>query len=340
MSDFVALKKHLPGTEIRWNEPIARYTTMGVGGPARAMVIAKKSQDIVRAVRAAGKIGLDYLIIGGGSNLVVADAGFSGLVIKNQAQGIRLLGSAGPKKLRRVKPRYRSFEPKKFYQFSDLDYEEEKKAVLVEAESGVRLAQLIGWCLAQGITGLQWFAGIPASAGGGIYMNLHGGTHFLGDLVQGAKLLTPEGRLKKVDQDYFEFGYDKSKIQKTREIVLSATFRLIRGEVDRARQTAVTWARRKSVQPQRSSGCIFQNLSPFQQRKLNLPTPSAGYLFDKVLKLKGKKVGQAVISPRHAAFIENLGGASAKDVLTLVEMMKRAAARKGLRLKTEVVIIA
>lgn len=312
---------------------------MGVGGQAAAMVIAKKAEDIVKAVTACRRLDLKYLVLGGGSNLIVPEAGFDGLVIKNQAQGIRLKGRAKPKRLKRVKPRYRPVEPKKFYQFADLDYQEAGESVLVEVESGTRMAQAIAWTLNHGLTGLQWFAGIPASVGGGIFMNLHGGTHFLGDIVESAKVLTPAGRVKKVGQDYFEFGYDKSRIQETREVVLSVIFRLRRGDVDRARETAVTWARRKSIQPQRSSGCIFQNLSPYQQKKLDLPTPSTGYLFDKVLKLKGTKVGQAVISPKHAAFIENLGGAKASDVLILIEKMKQAAAKRGIRLKPEVVIV-
>ena len=109
------------------------------------------------------------------------------------------------------------------------------------------------------------------------------------------------------------------------------------GDVGRARAAAVEWARRKALQPQKSAGCIFRNLSSTEQQRLRLPTPSIGYLVEHVLKLKGERRGDAIISPRHAAFIENLGQASAADVKDLIALMKtRAKSELALDLIEEV----
>ena len=95
---------------------------------------------------------------------------------------------------------------------------------------------------------------------------------------------------------------------------------------------------KKSQQPQLSAGCIFQNLSASEQKKHNLPTPSIGYLMDKVLGLKGKIIGQAQISEKHAGFITNLGQAKAEDVVKLIKLMKQTAKQKlNLDLKLEIV---
>ncbi|HPN74609.1 MAG TPA: hypothetical protein PK386_04895, partial [Candidatus Marinimicrobia bacterium] len=112
------------------------------------------------------------------------------------------------------------------------------------------------------------------------------------------------------------------------------------GNVEQARIVAQEWKSRKSFQPRRSAGCIFKNLSPEAQKQFNLPTSSVGYLIDKVLNLKGLRIGGAVISPKHAAFIENDGTASAKDVYELIKIIKtKAKETLGLELETEVELL-
>jgi UDP-N-acetylmuramate dehydrogenase len=126
-----------------------------------------------------------------------------------------------------------------------------------------------------------------------------------------------------MNNDYFQFDYDWSILHQTGEIVLWTDLHLKKGDVQKAGALARDWARQKANQPRRSACCIFRNLTAAQQKQYNLPTPSAGYLVDKILNLKGKKCGDAVISPKHAAFIENLGKASAADVMELIKLIQQ-----------------
>jgi UDP-N-acetylmuramate dehydrogenase len=338
-SDFdLALSKVFD--EIKIDEPLAWHTTFGVGGPAARLVTAKNAGQIQNGLRLAHQFNFPVFILGWGSNLIVSDRGFAGLVIKNRAQNWQILGATAKlkttpqKTLARLQP-----QGEGYYQIDDLMYsEEDSPPVIVQAESGAKIDTLMKALLKQGITGLQWFAGIPATVGGAIYMNMHGGYHFFGDFVHRALLFDAKSsEAKEVDQAYFKFDYDDSILHQTREAVLWAQLRLFRGNVGRAQATAREWARRKALQPQRSAGCIFRNLSPEEQKRLNLPTPSIGYLVERVLKLKGIRRGDAIISPRHAAFIENLGQARAEDVRALIDLVAaKARTELGLELYEEV----
>ncbi len=324
------LQKNFPG--LKQHEPLAQHTTLGVGGPARWFVTATAIEQLQSGLQLAHERNIPVFILGWGSNLIVSDQGFPGLVIQNRAKNWKLIEApeapiSSQKNPATSPPRLEALG-EQYYRVDDLMYsEEEAPAAIVQVECGAKTEPLMKALLRRGITGLQWFAGIPASVGGAIYMNLHGGYHFFGEVVLRASLYDPraEVRLKIVDQDYFQFDYDRSVLHQTKETVLWAQLKLHRGNVERARATAVEWARRKALQPQKSAGCIFRNLSSDEQKRLNLPTPSIGYLVEHVLKLKGARRGEAVISPRHAAFIENLGAASAEEVKELIALMKNKA---------------
>jgi UDP-N-acetylmuramate dehydrogenase len=168
---------------------------------------------------------------------------------------------------------------------------------------------------------------------------MHGGNHFFGDFVHSAYLYDGQD-VKKVQNDYFQFGYDWSILHSTAEIVLEANLILHYGDTEKAKALSVDWARRKSLQPQKSAGCIFQNLTKEQQQQLDLPTSSIGYLIDKVLGLKGLQKGDAIISPEHAAFIVNRGKARAADVYYLYKtILQKANEQLGIKLKPEVEFI-
>jgi UDP-N-acetylmuramate dehydrogenase len=318
---------------VKIDEPLALHTTLGVGGPAARLVTATTAEQLQNGIRLAHAHNVSVFVLGWGSNLIVSDRGFPGLVIKNRARNWQVVQESAsattptaPPIPARLKPAHEGY-----YQIDDLLYsEEEAPSVSVQVESGAKIDTLMKALFKQGITGLQWFAGIPATIGGAIYMNMHGGYHFFGDVVQQALLFDPQatntdGGFKQVDQAYFQFDYDYSILQKTKETVLWAQLKLFRGDVQRAQATAREWARRKALQPQRSAGCIFRNLSPEEQKRLNLPTPSIGYLVEHVLKLKGVRRGDAIISPRHAAFIENLGNARAEEIKALIDLVAEKA---------------
>lgn len=330
-----ALKKIF--LEIKSDEPLSQHTTIGVGGPARRFVTANTSEQLVEGIRLCKTFGVPVFILGWGSNLIISDSGFPGVVIQNRAQSWRVVSDQFSEKIVNSTPSRLTPVGDKFYQADDLEYSEANDPpVLVQIDSGAKVDPLIKTLLQNGITGLQWYSGIPATVGGAIYMNMHGGYHYFGDLIVKAALID-SGNVKEVERDYFRFDYDWSILQETRETVLWAQLLLRKGDVERARGVAREWARRKSLQPQKSAGCIFRNLTADEQRRLNLPTPSVGYVVDRVLKLKGERRGDAIISPRHAAFIENLGNASASDVKALIDLMReKAKAELELDLKLEV----
>jgi UDP-N-acetylmuramate dehydrogenase len=336
---MIDLKKQLPGLKL--NQPLAEQTTFGIGGPAEYFYLAKTTADLIKAVKTARQNHLAFIVLGNASNVLVPDKGIKGLVIKNQTSQIKVL-STPPGKLAapQIPARFKSLD-KSFQDMAQLEYDESKyPPILVEMDSGVFLPKAIFSLINQGITGLEWFAGIPATIGGACYINLHGGHKFFSDYLFNAKILTKANQVKTVPPGYFQFSYDQSKLKTKKEIVLSATLRLYRGPKEKALKIAQAWAEKKSHQPQRSAGCIFRNLSQAEQKKLGLPTSSIGYLMDKVLKLKGKTIGQARISPKHAGFIENLGGARAKDVIQLIKLMKQTAKKKlNLNLKLEIVCL-
>jgi UDP-N-acetylmuramate dehydrogenase len=316
---------------LKHNEPLAAHATLGVGGPARWFVTATTAEQLQSGVQLAHECTIPVFVLGWGSNLIVSDEGFAGLVIQNRAKNWKLIATpASAREPSATSGARLQALGEQYYRVDDLIYSEERDPVaIVQVESGAKIEPLMKDLLRQGITSLQWFAGIPASVGGAVYMNMHGGYHFFGDLVLRALLYDPcvssQSRLKLVDHDYFQFEYDSSVLQQTKETVLWVELKLHFGDVARAQATAVEWARRKALQPQKSAGCIFRNLSSEEQKRLNLPTPSIGYLVEHVLKLKGERRGDAVISPRHAAFIENLGQATAKEVKELIGLMKTKA---------------
>lgn len=286
------------------NEPLKNHTTYKIGGPAKYFFVAKTVKDLTESITYARINKIPFLLIGNGSNILFTDAGFNGLVIKNVTSKIKILPNNH-----------------------------------VKLDSGVLLPKAIFSLLNKGLTGLETFVGIPATIGGATYMNIHGQGKFWADFLVSATLFTPENQIKTVLKPYFRFGYDSSIIMQTKDIVLTNTLKLESGLKEKSLKLVKRLQRLKAHHPQVSAGCVFRNLTLNQQKKLNLPSPSIGYLMDKVLNLKGTQIGQARISLNHAGFIENLGNASSQDVLDIIKLMKKTAQEKlDLNLKLEIEI--
>ncbi len=323
---------------LKRDEPLSRHTTLRVGGPARYFLTATSTEQIEEAIKLSRQFEIPYFVLGWGSNIIVSDYGFPGLVIQNRAQSWRILNEEAGVEYSSTNSAQR-FETVggEYYTTEGLHYSDaDAPVVLVRVDSGAKLGPLMNALFREGLTGLQWFAGIPASVGGAIYMNMHGGPHFFGDLV--ARALLFDGKeAREVEHSYFAFDYDYSLLHRTKETILRADLKLRRGEVARSVQIAREWAARKSLQPQISAGCVFRNLTPEEQARLQLPTSSIGYLIDHVLKLKGERRGDAIISPQHAAFIENLGNAKAAEVMALMALIQEKTRKElGLELIPEV----
>ncbi|MDO8658596.1 MAG: UDP-N-acetylmuramate dehydrogenase [Candidatus Levybacteria bacterium] len=312
------------GSKIRIDEPMSKHTTFKIGGPAQYYVDVENIDDLVKAVNTSRRLKIPFFILGGGSNIIVSDSGVKGLMIKNNCRKIEVTSVVG-----KVKNKSAG---------GGIDIDK----ALVFAQSGVIMNQLVRYTIDEGLSGLEYQLGLPGTVGGAIYMNSNFPRKgvFVGDCVYKAKLLTESGEIKDVENSYFNFAYDKSILQQSREILLSVIFNL--KHLDKK----ILWERgtealnyRTETQPKGvSAGCTFRNISIVDA--LRIPTPenitSAGYLIDKS-GLKGKRVGDAMISEKHANFILNMGEARAEDVVSLINLIKSEVKKKfGVDLHLEV----
>lgn len=302
------------------DEPLSKYSSFHIGGPAQFFYRAKTADELVKAVNLARDLNIPVFLLGGGTNLLVGDRGFPGLVIKNDTAGIKLLGIKGKKG--------------------------GEQTVYLEVESGVSVNRLVRFTLTQEFDGLQFFLGQPGTVGGAVYINAHNMKKgkFFGERVLKATILKKGGKVERVDASYFRFGYDKSILQQTKEVLLSVVVELKRGD------KAKLWAEaqealdfRQKTQPTGvfSSGCTFRNIAKSEAMRLATPnyTTSAGYLLDS-LGLKGERCGQAMFSPHHANFIVHKGGAKAADVLELIHLAKKKVKERfNIDLTEEIVMV-
>ena len=253
-----------------------------------------------------------------------------------EGQGLPAIGQGGETE------HYRPFETDKYLKFDDLDFTEPVPDTKVLVGAGASLPVLISWTLDQGLTGLQSFAGIPASVGGAVYNNIHGGTKLFDQFVDQVTVLNKEGFIRQVCHDEMGFGYDDSCLQKTHEMVLEVTLRLSHGDVGRAKWAREQWLRRKLIiQPQTNCpGCVFKNLSVEEAKRIGSPTVGAGWVLDVGLGLKGMRIGGISVSGKHANFFVNDGTGRAVDVLDLIRVCKEKAKEKySLDLKEEIQIV-
>ncbi len=322
-------------------EPLAQYTTWRVGGPAEIFVQADTLDVLKRVITLANETSTPFTLLGGGSNVLIADRGIRGLVIRNKVSSISVLGTTGADEqviVSKAEPRLAQANADEYYSFAKIDYNEsDAPSVLVEIASGTYLPFAINSLIQKGITGLQWFAGIPGSVGGSIYNNIHGGSKFLGEFVLNVDVLNDKGEVQRLKNDELEFDYDYSRFHHTGEVILSAVLKLYRGDKERALKTSIGWAALKKKQPHNSAGCCYQNITAAKQRELELISNSWGYIIEHKLGLKGKNIGAAHISEYHAAFIETERGATANDVLELMNLVSNEAERVlGIRPVSEI----
>lgn len=299
-----ALFRFLGKERVKRDELLAPHTYMKVGGPAELFFIARSAEDLKLAVGSAIRFRVPYFILGGGSNIIVGDGGIRGLVIKNRAAGIVIDTFKGKVTGRQVQL-------------------EEARVV---AESGVITNLLVRRTIDAGLTGLEYFLGVPGTIGGAIYNNSHFKTELIGNFVESVVVIDGNGNEKKYKRTEMRFAYDFSILQQTQEVVVRVTFRLRGGDSGEIWKKAESYAKyRTGTQPLNfpSSGCIFKNVgagsASYGPEKSGLQ--SAGYLIDQA-GLKGTRIGSAQVSEKHASFIVNTGGATAKDIMTLVSLVR------------------
>ena len=308
MTDVGARLAEAFGVErVRRDAPLAALTTFKVGGPAEWLADLHGSEELRRAVEIARAGGAAVTVIGGGSNVLVADRGVRGLVIRVHGGDVRAIGPA-----------------------------------IVRADAGVTINGLVRWTINRGVAGLEAWAGTPGTVGGAVFGNAHFRGRLISELIDRVTLVTEERQIADVPVGEMEFGYDFSRLHRTREVVVSADFRVSAGEPAALRAVArESLAFRKRTQPleSASAGCIFQNPDPSRDRVPDGIPASAGALVDRA-GLKGAREGAARVSPTHANFIVNDGGATARDIRALIQRCKSEVhARFGVTLREEIVYL-
>jgi len=301
------------------NVPLRDYTTFKIGGPARYFFVAKNKEDLKNAILWAKKKKLPFFILGGGSNVLFSDKGFNGLVIKLQ----------------------------------NTQYEIRNTNVI--AGAGVPLQKLVLEAVKKGLSGLENLAGIPGTLGGAIWGNAGAFEREIGDLVEEVKVLDVGGsklEVKKLKKEDCKFGYRNSIFKRRKNwIILEATLKLKKGNKKEIEEKIKEFLKlRKEKQPLElpCAGSVFKNVSiekvpkkireKFKEKIKNGFLP-AGVLIE-AARLKGYQIGGAKISEKHANFIVNTGEAKARDVLKLIELIKKRVKKKfKIELKEEIVLV-
>lgn len=329
-----------PRILVKSNEPMSMHTSLRVGGCADLFANVSSYEDLIFCYRHAKEKNIPVFILGSGTNLLVGDKGIRGLVIKNNVSKINILEKVPFSHIKNSYSRRQEKHWRKgFLSSSDLYYEEDtKEGVLIEVYSGTLLATLINVLLRAGITGLQWFSGIPGTVGGAIWNNIHGADFFFGEFLSEVYSLDKNLKTRGFLSKDLDLGYNFSCFHDNGNLITSAKLILPLGNKNKALAVSKEWIKRKIVQPKNSAGCTFNNLTLDQVKALNLGNGGAGFVIDKVLGLKGFKIGGAEISDNHANFITTNSKAKAKDVVIIINTIQSACLQKlGLTLKEEIV---
>lgn len=317
------------GKLLKEREPLARYTSARIGGPADYLVVAESADELAHLVKVAWQADIKVFILGGGSNVLVSDAGVRGLVIVNRARSVQ----------------FREEEKTETQEIQGKEGTEETPSsslssfnsqVIVRAESGSNIGIVARQCCLRGLAGMEWAATVPGTVGGAVFGNAgaHGG-EIAGNLLM-AEILQPDGLVRPWSRAELGFSYRTSalKRQKTSHranIVLAAEFALTRGQpiVLQAKVEEFTAHRKRTQPPGASLGSMFKNP----------PGDYAGRLIE-AAGMKGKRLGNVEISNLHANFFVNLGKARASDVLALIHMAHETVKAKfGVDLELEVELV-
>src|SRR3990167_6528375 len=259
---------------IKKNEALAPYTTYKIGGQADYFIEVHNSIELETAVKEARENELAFFLLGTGANILIGDGGYKGLIIHNCANN---------------------------YKFNNNK---------LTVESGAIIADLIKATSDKGLSGLEHFAGIPSSVGGALWQNLHflapdrKSTVFISDILENAKVLLQDNKLSLMSKEEMGFGYDESVFHHQQILVLEATFTLTPKpiiEIEKVIADNLAWRNEKQplLEKYPSCGSVFKKIEGV----------GAGRLIDQV-GLKGKRIGNAEVSPKHANFIVNTGNAT------------------------------
>ena len=267
-------------------EKLASHTSLGIGGPAALWAEPEDAKELRKIVIFAKDNAIPAFVMGGGSNVLASDHGFDGIVIHLGARSFRKVAIRG---------------------------------TMVKVGAGHPTPALVKLCCDKGLSGLESLVGIPGTLGGAIYMNAGGWLSPLykniGDYVVSLKVMDYDGNIKNIKKDELKFEYRRSNL--SGYIIIEAVLKLGREESARLisrRAKFLKMKKEKQVLDMPSAGCVFKNPKDFQF--------TAGQMID-TLGLKGRRVGGAQVSRKHANFIVNRSRATARDVLKLIDIVNR-----------------
>jgi UDP-N-acetylmuramate dehydrogenase len=291
--------EHVLGAHVRFGVPMARLTSLRIGGPADAVAAPADRRELAAVLRVCAAHGLRHHMVGGGFNLLAPDVPLPGVVVQ--------LG------------RFRRLE--------------ERPGSAIRVEAGVSHSQVARFCVERGLAGLEFGAGIPGTVGGWLAMNAGIPGREMRDVVIEVEVMSPTGRhLHHLARERLDFVYRGLRGLAPGSVLVSALLHVFPTRPERVRTDVERLlARRSDTQPLNvpSCGSVFKNP----------PGDYAGRLIE-AAGLKGFRIGGAEISPVHANFIANTGGATAADVLALIrEAAARVRASSGVRLEREVRIV-
>lgn len=298
--NFDQLEKYF-GKRLQRDVPLGRYTTARVGGNAEGLVEIKSAYDLADAVLFLWQERIPCKVIGGGSNVLISDEGYNGIVILNKATQTNL----------------------------DLN----EISAVVYAESGANLGSLARRVSLDGYTGLEWAAGIPGTVGGATYGNAGAHGADMSTNLDEVEILLPDGRLAHWTTNEMQYAYRSSILKRefTSAVILSVGLKLDRGDRDeiKVRLEEYTAARKKSQPTGASLGSIFKNP----------PGDYAGRLIE-AAGLKGSRVGGVEISRKHANFFINDQNATAQNLFDLIRLAQKTVWEKfGVSLETEIELL-
>lgn len=305
------------GSRMLENEPMTKHTNFRIGGPAKWFVEVRSVEELLAVLEVARTENIQSFVFGGGSNILVSDAGFDGIVMKIGMRAYEIRGTS------------------------------------VRAESGVLSSALARATANLGLSGLTWMISLPGTIGGAVRGNAGCFGGETKDVITSVEVLR-DGKIVTLIKNELQFGYRHSmfKTKDNHDIILAASFELKEGNVEDLRaEIDDQLLKRKASQPfdAGSAGCMFKNVDVTEEdlqrlsRKLDIPAEmrlsrrlSVGWLIDN-LDLKGMTIGGAKISEKHGNFLVNTGGATADHVVQLIALVKmRARDEYGILLEEEV----
>ena len=287
---------------VKFRKPLQDKTYFGLGGPAEVFIVPRTTEDLKAISILCSREGLPIYILGNGTNVLVKDRGISGVVVslREHFNQLKFLG-------------------------------ESRREVRLQVEAGLGISSLLGLSIREGLSGLEFAAGLPGSLGGGVMMNAGLTDKTIGHLINEVTLMNREGNVYQLTRDELVFNYRSTNIPPG-DIVLAAEISLRKGDRQEIKNEVYRYyQRRKTTQPLRTlnAGCIFKNP----------PGDSAGRIIDS-LGLKGFTIGRAQISLIHANFIINQGGATAAQVIGLIDYIRsRVLDELGINLELEIQIL-